>query len=427
MTLVAWSGLAWSSTHRSPSPLMIVAFVHAIGWLALWHANGVWHRWDARLASMAPGFLGWAVAFRLAAWSGTPLLDDDYARYLWDGWRMLDSGNPYEHAPMHFFQDPTVPRAMQEVLDSVNHPHVPTIYGPGLQFWFGVAAWLGLGSLSALKWLLVAADLGTIALVRHLGGWRPALLYAWCPLVVFETAFNSHAEVLAILPLLAGIALHRRGWAFLSGLLVGLSAASKLTVLPAVPFVLRLRNVSGWIGFAAGALVPYLPFGFHPGQADRAGLAEFLASWEFNSSIVGILGFFIPGNGTRWLALVLIAPVLWFLWRRTAMEERAIPRLDLVFGIWLLGSAVVNPWYLLWIAPFAALHPTRMTWVALGVVTLSYATSMNLGLSLAGPYDHPWWVRLVEYGAVLLAGLWPRIVSSATAIIPPAPPRTRDG
>lgn len=403
---LAWSGLAWFSKHPTGSSLLPVALVHLLGWIVLWRANQVWRRLDGRLESWFPGFLGWGIAFRFSAWLGVPLLDDDYARYLWDGWRMLVTGNPYEYPPIHFFGDPTVPATLQGVLDLVNHPHVPTLYGPGLQYWFGAAAWLGVGSLPVLKLLLVLADLGIVTLVRHLGGPRAALLYAWCPLVIFETAFNSHAEVLAILPLLAGIALHRSRNRFVSGLLLGMSAASKLTVLPAIPFVLRIRNAPGWAGFVVGAVVPYLPFGLLPSQADRAGLSEFLASWEFNSSIVGMLGLFLPATGSRWVALALVAPLLWVLWRRKSQEIHAIPRLDLVFGVWFLGSAVVNPWYLLWMVPFAAIFPTRMIWAALVMVTLSYATSMNLGLSLAGPYNHPWWVRPVEYGAVLFAWLW---------------------
>lgn len=427
LALLAWAGLAWISKHPIASPLLLVALIHVVGWTVLWHASSLWRQLDTRLDSMIPGFLGWALAFRLAAWFGTPLLDDDYARYLWDGWRMLVSGNPYQHAPMHYFGDPGIPAPMQAVLDLVNHPHIPTLYGPGFQFWFGAAAWLGVGSLLALKSLLVVADLGVIALVRHIGGWRAALIYAWCPLVIFETAFNSHAEVLAIVPLLAAIALHRsRRW-FLAGLFLGISAASKLTVLPALPFVLRLRNIPGWIGFAIGVLVPYWPFGLLPGQADRAGLSEFLASWEFNSSLVGILGLFLPATGARWISMALIVPILWTIWIQTPRDERAIPRLDLVFGAWFLGSAVVNPWYLLWMVPFAALHPTRMVWAALVAVTLSYATSMNLGLSLAGPYDHPWWVRPLEYGTVLMAWVWSRVQPSADPSEPRRAPTTTTG
>ena len=415
LLLMAWAALAWISKLPQGSPLLYVALIQIFGWGLLWFMDRVWCRMDAGLDSVFARFLGWALAFRLAAWFGTPLLEDDYARYLWDGWRMLQGGNPYEHAPLHYFGDPSVPAVMQGVLDLVNHPHIPTLYGPGLQLWFGAAAWLGLGSLSALKLLLLLADLGVIALVRHLGGSRAALLYAWCPLVIFETVFNAHAEILAVLPLLAGIALQRTRRRFMSGLMLGVSVATKLTALPAVPFVIRPLDARGWVGFATGILALYLPFGIQSGEVDRAGLAEFLATWEFNSSLVGLLGVVLPTPWSRWLSMALVAPILFVAWRKTVRDGMTLPRLDLVFGMWFLGSAVVNPWYLLWMAPFAALFPTRLAWVALASVTLSYATSMNLGLNLEGPYNHPWWVRPLEYGAVLIAWLWPSFRPSGNA------------
>jgi hypothetical protein len=179
--------------------------------------------------------------------------------------------------------------------------------------------------------------------------------------------------------------------------------ASKVSALPAVPFILRWPNVRGWLGFVTGVVGFYLPFWMQTGHGDRAGLAEFLGAWEFNSSMVGLLGLVLPPSWARGLPLVVIAAILGCAWLRSLQRPACGLRLDAVFGLVLTASAVVNPWYLLWIVPFAALQPTRTAWTALIAVSLSYATSMNLGLDLAGPYDHPVWVRVVEYGAILTA------------------------
>ncbi len=67
-------------------------------------------------------------------------------------------------------------------------------------------------------------------------------------------------------------------------------------------------------------------------------------------------------------------------------------------------SPVMNPWYALWLLPFAALGNARWPWVAATLVLLSYVVELNLGLiSSNGPYHHPSWVRPVEYLGILMA------------------------
>jgi hypothetical protein len=79
-----------------------------------------------------------------------------------------------------------------------------------------------------------------------------------------------------------------------------------------------------------------------------------------------------------------------------------IPRGDWIYGIFFLLSAVVNPWYMLWLLPFVALFPSVTGIAACMVVTLSYAHGLNLNEAGLAPYEHPWWVRPAEIAAVCL-------------------------
>ena len=72
----------------------------------------------------------WAVVFRLCGFAGGPFFEDDFFRYLWDGYRFATTGTPYGIAPEAFFVDPGVPAALVPVLDRINNPDLPTIYGP---------------------------------------------------------------------------------------------------------------------------------------------------------------------------------------------------------------------------------------------------------------------------------------------------------
>jgi hypothetical protein len=300
-----------------------------------------------------------------------------------------------------------VPEPLQSVLSEVNYPDIPTIYAPVLQAWCALAAALEPGALWPFKFLLIAADLVILWRLWREVSPRAAVLYGWCPLVIHETSANAHAEVLAILPLFAAWLAFRSGRPLRGGLWLGLAVASKVTAVLAVPFLLPLKNWRAGLACAAAALVPYLPFWVRglPGEWD--GLHRFAGEWEFNSSIVGLLELALsPGlakaiAGT--LALLLLAVLVW-KWRTVPVADR---RLDWVFGIPLILSAVVNPWYLLWMAPFAAIHGSSRTawvaWSAMASISLSYATALNLGLPGTEPFLHPIWVRPVEYGLILAA------------------------
>ena len=74
-------------------------------------------------------------------WS-TPVLEDDFYRYLWDGAVIAGGMNPYEFAPAQIAA-PDAPVALQRlaieaggVFERINHPELKTIYPPVAQFWF---------------------------------------------------------------------------------------------------------------------------------------------------------------------------------------------------------------------------------------------------------------------------------------------------
>jgi len=130
--------------------------------------------------------LFWAVAFRVCGLIGGPIYEDDFFRYLWDGYRFAVAGTPYGVSPEAFFLDPAVPAALRAALDQINHPELPTIYGPTAQALFLFGYWIQPGSVAVLQALLIAVDLVTVGLLLRLAPARNVLLYAWCLLLAFE-------------------------------------------------------------------------------------------------------------------------------------------------------------------------------------------------------------------------------------------------
>lgn len=99
----------------------------------------------------------------------------------------------------------------------------------------------------------------------------------------------------------------------------------------------------------------------------------------------------------------MIAGYAWFL--RLRQTGGQWPRGDWLYGGFFLLSPVVNPWYLLWMLPFTALRPAAWSLAALALVSTSYLCGLHAGAAALGPYEHPAWLRPLEYGGIALAGL----------------------
>jgi len=52
---------------------------------------------------------------------------------------------------------------------------------------------------------------------------------------------------------------------------------------------------------------------------------------------------------------------------------------------------------------FAVIYPSWWAWTASVAVLLSYITGLNLGDFNLLPYDHPVWVRPMEFGLIVMA------------------------
>ena len=122
-SVALWGSLAWRS-HAGGGPLGVTLATMALAWAALACA---W-RWASWRDSREILFFG--LGFRLIAFVAVPVMEDDHHRFLWDGYRFAATGDPYAKPPQARFGDDTVPAEFRAVLDRINHPDVPTIYGP---------------------------------------------------------------------------------------------------------------------------------------------------------------------------------------------------------------------------------------------------------------------------------------------------------
>ena len=388
---------------RQPGEPDLFAFVLLVAWTGLPVFALYWYvRRRGEPIPVGRLFL-WAVVFRICGLAGGPFYEDDFYRYLWDAYRFATTGTPYGAAPEAFFIDPSVPALFQGVLDGINYPELPTIYGPTTQLVFLLGYWLQPASVTVLQALLIAVDMVTLVLLLRLTSTTNVLLYAWCPLVVKEIAFTAHPDGAGACLLLAAIvlALDRR-WSG-AAILLGLAAGAKTFGLVLAPLVLARAPVRYWLLFGATLAFLYGPFALQ-GGTDLTTLQVFAREWEFNSALFGLLATVAPRFESR-LVLGLVFVVLWGCYYRwyVRREAHVVPRGDWLYGALLAVSPVINPWYLLWLLPFAAVFPSAWAWTASAAVLLSYVTFLNLQDYAMDPYAQPVWVRWLEFGLILAA------------------------
>ncbi len=389
----------------------------------------------------------WAVAFRLCGLIGGPFFEDDFYRYLWDGYRFATTGTPYGAVPEAFFVDPGVPAVFHGILDGINHPELPTIYAPVTQAVFLLGYWVHPGSVAALQVIVIVVDLVTIALLLRLAPAGNVMLYAWCPLVVKEIAFTAHPDGVGVCLLLAAMVLARgRRWRS-AAVCLGMAVGAKIFALVLVPLVLVGASVRHWALFVATPTALYAPFVLH-GGTDFESLHVFARTWEFNSAAFGLLTTVLQPFEAK-LVLGVLFGAFWagyafrYSRRRTHDVPRdegrvrrgptgdsrsgthgvpwgegrvrrgptgdsrsgthGVPRGDWLYGAFLAASPVINPWYLLWLLPFAAIVPSVWAWTASVAILLGYVTGLTLNDYDLQLYQHPSWIRPLEFGLILLA------------------------
>ncbi len=367
------------------------------------------------------------VGLRLIFLFSIPNLSDDVYRYLWDG-RLLANGiHPFSEVPEHFVNNNMLPSILdQELFVKLNSPSYFTIYPPVAQGVFWLAAKISFGNIVAgiiiIRIFVIGAEIGSIILMKKLlhDFKLPAkniLLYALNPLVVLELTGNLHLEAFMIFFLLLTVYYLRKNKFHFSAIAFAFAICTKLIPLIFLPVILlALPSIKKSFLYAVGAgstcLILFIPlFDWEILSGFNESFSYYFKKFEFNASIYYLVrewGFWKYGYNivqtVGWkLGLlsgigIIVYTFISFIknHQQTANNHQLIKDWLWIYGIYLLFTTTLHPWYVIPLLAFSVFTQYRFTVLWSFLIFFTYA-----GYSKTG-YVENIWIVAAEYLLVVL-------------------------
>ncbi len=318
-----------------------------------------------------PIILAVATACRLADLFAQPFLSSDIYRYVWDGIVQHAHISPYRYVP----GDPILASLRaphQEIFDNINRrDYAHTIYPPAAQALFYLITWIS-PTVTFMKTVMVLFEGVTmaalIALLHHLGIRRErTILYAWCPILIWEIAGSGHLDSAAMAFIALALLARFRKQPILTGVFLAIAILLKLYPLVLLPALYRRGALKMpativaivALGYATYSNVGLLVFGFLGGYVKEEGMATgsryFLL--ELAQQIPGLHNL-TPTVYYVVCAAVFAAITLW-CWQ-VAGEQGNPGFLAPTFALAATLMFLFSPhyaWYIIWLVPFFTLMP----------------------------------------------------------------------
>jgi len=332
--------------------------------------------------------IGIGVILRVLMLFTAPILEDDYFRYLWDGAVTANGINPYTYSPQEVLEGTDIPTELSELADesgevihSINHPEIRTIYPPIAQAFFALSYWLDSWNLISWKLILIIFDLATLSLIFNALGILKLpssylIIYWWNPLLLKEIFNSGHLDVLAFPFVLSALIMASKNRHVRSTLTLIIGMGIKLWpafLLPVIlrPILSKPKELLAALFIAAvcvGAL--FLPIYFSS-LDHSSGFIAYGQSWQNNDSAFSMiiyiselgldfLGYeiFLKYTVARFIVIALIA--LWILYvtfGKTFRNEDLFKKSLFIVAFVFLIIPTQFPWYYTWLIPFLAIKP----------------------------------------------------------------------
>ncbi len=315
----------------------------------------------------------------------TPLFENDQFRYLWEGKVLWHGYNPYLDAPN------TISDVFFSQQTNIAFPQLTSIYPPlSLVFlsFFGLFSFgLGLTLLQLVNGVMVWLLLKKLWTLK---GNNFALIIL-TPFLQKEFIQSVHLDLLAILLFTlvlfktdsGQITLVKNRMQQSTGIL--LSFYAKIIPIISYPFFYlserrsKTRNLQFIIISALAALLPLAYFLFLARAG--SGINTFNTIWVWTPGLYGVLTrlFLIDAQYARILCLLIF--ILCYIAMLIIQKKKNLPvkqSLLIVMSTLMFCSPVANPWYFVFLLPFAWIgtNPFALLYIAISFV--SYIPHVNM-------------------------------------------------
>jgi alpha-1,6-mannosyltransferase len=370
--------------------------------------------------------LGFAVAQRAMTLFEAPFLSSDIYRYVWDGVVQHAGVNPYRYVPgdkaLTWLRAPN-----QDVFDHINRrDYARTIYPPVAQMVYWLATFFE-PTVQGMKTAMFAFECVTMATIvtvlRRMG--KPlaqVLVYAWCPLLVWEIAGSGHVDAAVYCFMLLAILFRFREQPVWVGLFLGLAVMTKFYPLVLFPALWTRRD---WkmpavlasvcaVGYAMYSSVGMLVFGFLGGYSKEEGMNTGSRYFLFDFAQTRMHLSWLPKDAYLVFCAVVLVAITWWCWKYATVERTSEGRVPaFVKGLMMLALAMMllfsphYPWYLAWLIPLMALWPNWASIAYVCVFFYGYTTRWADGTPANALLLNSWVYRVVLL-AMVVGWLWSR-------------------
>lgn len=364
------------------------------------------------------------ILFRLVFLFSEPNLSQDFYRFIWDGSLINQGINPYMYTPKELLQhsDFQIPNLalLYDGMGSLSARNFSN-YPPLNQLLFTLAVGLGgksiLGTIVATRIILILSDLGILyfgkKLLKQFNIATNTIFWFFLnPLVIIEVTGNLHYEGVMLFFFVWCIYLLAKGRWVWAGLAMGASISVKLVPLLFLPLLLKylgLKKATTFYLFTGlTCLLVFLPFNtptFVQNYTQTLGL--WFSNFEFNAGSYNLIKWIgvdyfgakpwelIKSYGKIIPYLTLTTVLLFSFGSKNETLPKVLTNMMWVFAVYLLLTAVVHPWYLLFLILLSLFTPYRfpLVWAALSVFSY-YAYSRP-------DYKESLWLLALEYGLVM--------------------------
>ena len=354
--------------------------------------------------------LGVGFVVRLLFLGSTPIYENDWNRYLWDGAVVTHGISPYSYSPAQVLEVQVLEVQVLEAApqgdtnslqtlallsaendgfaDRINYQDLTTIYPPVAQSVFALAALIKPFDLNVLRILFIIIDAVSVWLMvkaLRLYGRDPlwAVLYVLNPLVVYA-GFNAVHMDIILVPFLLLCLLWIKARPQWAAVALGFAAAVKVWPLLLAPIL--FRTVRGNMGlYLRCAAIVTLVFLFLSAPilltlGDNSGLSTYAQSWQRSSFLFPLLVFGLESTGVDTadqMARIIVAVAvsglsLWLGFARKGTPKTLPAALMVVTLALFLLAPTGYPWYGIWFVIYLPFVPSYCAAFLLSSLALYY-------------------------------------------------------